>query len=228
MGEDNGLHTPLGSASTARRRSRALAAVNIVAKATAVALSLYPLAAPGKPQFNGKAMRPRAIAYPLVALAVPVTWLGRGRPAPYPHAADLLLGLPLILDAGANTFDVYRRVKDFDLLVHTANALFGVTAFGAALSPLMPNRWSAAALATSLGISGAALWEVAEYAARKSGETGLELSYENTMLDVATSAVGAVAGGIITAVVLWPRRAEVGALFGWRLVERPPRAPRST
>ena len=46
------------------------------------------------------------------------------------------------------------------------------------------------------------------------------------MLDIVTSAVGAAAGGIITAVALWPRRAEVGALFGWRLVERPPRAPR--
>ena len=226
MGAVNSLNTPLASSSSARRRSWALVAANIAVKTTAIALSLYPLAARDRPQFHGKAMRPRAIAYPLIPLAVPITWLRRGRPAPYPHAADLLLGLPLILDAGANTFDVYRRVKNFDLVVHTANALFGVTTFGAALSPLMPNRWAAAALATSLGISGAALWEVAEYAALQSGETGLELTYENTMLDIVTSAVGAAAGGIITAAVSWPRRAEVGALFGWRLVERPPRAPR--
>lgn len=226
MASVDSLRVAAATRSVARRRPTALFAANIAAKVTAVVLSLFPLAAPNRPQFRGKAMRPRAIAYPLIPLAVPVTWLRRGRPQPYPHAADLVLSLPLILDAGANAFDVYRRVKNFDLLVHTVNALFGVTVFGAALSPLMPNRWSAAALATSLGISGAALWEVAEFAALKSGEEGLELSYENTMLDVLTSAVGASLGGIVTAAVLWPHRAEVGALFGWRLVERPRRRPR--
>jgi len=198
-----------------------LAVANTVAKITAVGLSLYPLAAPDRPQFRGKAMRPRAIAYPMIPLAVPVTWLRRGRPAPYPHAADLLLSLPVILDAGANAVDIYRRVRNFDLLVHTVNAFVGAIVFGAALAPLMPNRWSSAALATSLGISMAAIWELAEFTALKSGEDGLELTYENTMLDIATSSLGAAAAGIVTAAVVWPRRAEVGALFGWRLVERP-------
>lgn len=217
------VHADGESAAHVQRGPTVLAAANIAAKVTAVALSAYPLSELDRPQFRGKAMRPRAILYPLIPLAVPLTWLRRGRPSPYPHAADLALSLPLVLDAGANTLDVYRRVKNFDLLVHTVNALCGVIAFGAALSPLMPNRWSAAALATSLGISGAALWEVAEYAALKSGERGLDLTYENTMLDVLTSAIGAAIGGAVTAAVLWPRRAEVGALFGWRLVERPHR-----
>lgn len=224
-----GLEHPLSSGGVGALRarpSRGLGSANVIAKAAAITLALYPLSAPDRPQFRSKAMRPRAIVYPLIPLAIPVTWLRRGRPAPYPHAVDLMLSLPLILDAGANAFDVYRRVKDFDLLVHTVNALVGVTAFGAALSPLMPNRWSAAALAASLGISGAALWEVAEFAALKSGERGLELSYDNTMLDVLTSAIGAVGGGLVTAAILWPRRAEIGALFGWRSVERTPRPAR--
>lgn len=210
-----------GATSAERRRPTILAVANTVAKITAVGLSLYPLAAPDRPQFRGKAMRPRAIAYPMIPLAVPVTWLRRGRPAPYPHAADLLLSLPVILDAGANAVDIYRRVRNFDLLVHTVNAFVGAIVFGAALAPLMPNRWSSAALATSLGISMAAIWELAEFTALKSGEDGLELTYENTMLDIATSSLGAAAAGIVTAAVVWPRRAEVGALFGWRLVERP-------
>lgn len=84
----------------------------------------------------------------------------------------------------------------------------------------MPNRWAAAALATSLGISLEALWEVAEYVAHRRGETGMTLTYENTIADIASSSVGAAVGGLVTAALLWPRRGEVGALFGWRLVER--------
>lgn len=137
-----------------------------------------------------------------------------------------MLSLPVVLDAGANALDVYRRVPRFDLLVHGVNATLGVSAFGAGLSPLMPNRWSAAILAASLGVSGEALWELAEYGALKSGEGGLALTYENTMLDILTSTVGALVGGLVVGALLWPRRGEVGALFGWRLVERAARPPR--
>ncbi|HZP97191.1 MAG TPA: hypothetical protein VFC31_12805 [Candidatus Limnocylindria bacterium] len=171
-------------------------------------------------------MRARAFAYSLLPLAIPLTWLRRGRPTPYPHAVDLLLSLPVVLDAGANAFDLYRRVRAFDLAVHGVNAALGVSALGAGLSPLMPNRWSAAALATSLGISGEALWELAEYGALKSGEDGLALTYENTMLDILASTIGALAGALVVGALLWPRRGEVGALFGWRLVERAARPPR--
>jgi len=203
-----------------------LPSANIAAKLIAVTLALYPLWVPDLPQFRGKAMRARAFAYSLLPLAIPLTWLRRGRPTPYPHAVDLLLSLPVVLDAGANAFDLYRRVRAFDLAVHGVNAALGVSALGAGLSPLMPNRWSAAALATSLGISGEALWELAEYGALKSGEDGLALTYENTMLDILASTIGALAGALVVGALLWPRRGEVGALFGWRLVERAARPPR--
>ena len=197
-----------------------LAAANAALKGAAICLALYPLVRPDKPQFQHKAMRPRALIYPLVPLAIPVTWWRRARPAPYPHAMDITLALPLVLDAGANAFDVYRRMENIDLAIHAVNTALVVAGLGAALAPVMPNRWSTAALATSLGIAGEALWEVAEFAALKTGEDGLELTYDNTMLDIISSSIGAAFGGLVTAAALWPRRGEVGALFGWRLIQR--------
>ena len=135
---------------------------------------------------------------------------------------DITLALPLVLDAGANAFDVYRRMENIDLAIHAVNTALVVAGLGAALAPVMPNRWSTAALATSLGIAGEALWEVAEFAALKTGEDGLELTYDNTMLDIISSSIGAALGGLVTAAALWPRRGEVGAL----VPEAPDRAAR--
>lgn len=200
-------------------RLRPLAAANALTKAVAIALAGLPFLAPERPGYHRKAMRARAIVYPLVPLAIPFIWWRRGRPAPYPHAVDIGFSLPLILDAGANALDLYR-IKNLDLIVHFVNTGMVVAAFGAGLAPLMPNRWTAAALATSLGISLEALWEVAEYMAHRTGETGLTLTYDNTIADIASSSLGAGFGGLLTAGVLWSHRAAVGALFGWRLVER--------
>ncbi|PZR64198.1 MAG: hypothetical protein DLM71_03005 [Chloroflexi bacterium] len=201
-----------------------LVTTNLVTKAVALGLAVLPLLAPERAGYHRKAMRARAVVYPLVPLAIPLTWWRRGRPAPYPHAVDIGLALPLIIDAGANAFDVYNRIKNFDLAVHVVNTAVIVSTFGAGLSPLMPNRWSAAVLATSLGISGEALWEVAEYLAQRSGEDGMRLTYDNTIHDIISSSLGAAIGGLVTATLLWPWRAEVGALFGWRLVQRQRRA----
>ena len=198
--------------------------VNIATKALALALAALPLLAPNRPGYRRKAMRARAVVYPLVPMAIPFTWSRRGRPAPYPHAIDIALALPLILDAGANASDLYGRVRNLDLVVHLVNTGLVVAAVGAGLSPLMPNRWSAAVLATSLGISAEALWEIAEYLAQRSGATGMDLTYDNTIHDLISSSAGAAIGGLATAGLLWPRRGEVGALFGWRLVQRPRRA----
>lgn len=112
-----------------------------------------------------------------------------------------------------------RRVPRLDLVVHAANAALLGSAAGAAIAPLLSSRWLTAALIASFGVTGEALWEVAEYLALRSGETGLELTYENTMHDLIASTTGALAGGVVTAVLIWPRRGEVGRLFGWRLVE---------
>lgn len=204
---------------------RWLPLANLAAKALGIAFALYPLLRPDRPQFARKAMRARALSYPLAPSLVPLAWWRAGRPAPYPHAADAALSLPLILDGGANAFDLYRRLPKLDLAVHAANAALLGSAAGAAIAPLLTSRWLAAALIASFGISAEALWELAEYAALKSGEHGMELTYENTMHDVLASTIGAVAGGAVTALLIWPRRGEVGRLFGWRLIEPDPEAP---
>lgn len=60
-----------------------LISANVAAKLLAIALALYPLYVPDRPQFRGKAMRARAVVYPLLPFAIPLTWLWRGRPTPY-------------------------------------------------------------------------------------------------------------------------------------------------
>lgn len=104
-----------------------LALANIATKVAAIGLAALPILDPDRPGYRRKAMRARAVAYPLVPLAIPLTWGLRGRPAPYPHAVDLALSVPLIIDAGANAVDLYR-IRHLDLVVHLVNTATVVAA----------------------------------------------------------------------------------------------------
>jgi hypothetical protein len=61
----------------------------------------------------------RLVGYPLVALAVPVWWALRGRRR-YPHAADLCLTAPFLLDTAGNTANLYDSVWWWDDAMHVA------------------------------------------------------------------------------------------------------------
>ena len=49
----------------------------------------------------------------------------------------------------------------------------------------------------------------------KSGSSGLQLTYENTIQDLVTSFLGGVLAAIVVATVLWPKPGTPRSLFGW-------------
>jgi hypothetical protein len=188
----------------------------LASKALVIALSVYPLLRPGSSHFAGKAMGIRAVLYPAVTLVIPLVWLGSGRPAPYPVVADVALAVPFIVDAGANVLGLFA-VRGFDAIPHASGWFFLCVAFGLAIAPLAGQPWIAFGLVLGFGAVMDILWEVAEFALMKSGSSGLQLTYENTIQDLVMSLTGAAIGAAVVATVLWPSANTPSTLFGWAI-----------
>ncbi len=58
-------------------------------------------------------------------------------------------------------------------------------------------------------------WEIAEFLLSRSGASGLQLTYQNTIQDLAMSLAGAAVGALAIATVLWPPGGAPAAPFGW-------------
>jgi len=190
-------------------------ALDLVVKAAVLGLSLYPLTRPGSSHFAGKAMGVRAVLYPATTLLIPATWWLAGRPEPYPFLADIALGLPFVLDAAGNVFGLFA-IKGFDALPHAAGWFFLSVAFGLAIAPLVGEPWIAFGLVVGFGAVVDILWEVGEFLLMRSGASGLQLTYENTIQDLVFSLAGAAVAAVVVATVLWPADGTPATLFGWR------------
>ena len=188
--------------------------VDLAVKVAVVGLSLFPLLRRGASHFQGKAMGVRAAFYPVAILVIPLTWLLSGRPEPYPYLADIALGMPFVLDAAGNVFGLFA-IPRFDAIPHFFGWFFLAIAFGLAISPLVGERWIAFGLALGLGAVLDILWEIGEFALMRSGASGLELTYENTIQDLAMSLTGAAVGALAIVTVLWPAAGTFPTLFGW-------------
>lgn len=186
----------------------------IVVKLVVVALTLYPLIRPGSSHFAGKAMEVRAVLYPAMMLLIPAIWLLAGRPHPYPALADIALGLPFAIDAGANVLGLFA-IRGFDAIPHATGWFFLSIAFGLAIAPLAGERWILFLLVLGFGAVVDILWEVGEFAMMKSGASGLDLTYENTIQDLVMSLSGAAVAALVLATILWPAPGTPATLFGW-------------
>lgn len=175
----------------------AWSAVSVLVKATIVALAIDAFANSSSPQFRGKAMRIRAMGYAGALLVVPVAWRIRGRREPYPRGLDLAVAMPLLVDAAGNAVGIYDRAH-VDDAIHFANGALLTSVVGALLGPRERTAWEAAGVATAIGISAAAGWEIMEWTAAKFGARGMNLSYDDTMEDLIETSAGAVLGGIAT------------------------------
>jgi glycopeptide antibiotics resistance protein len=144
-------------------------------------------------RFNGKAMVARALTYPLAGLVLPVAWWLRGRPRPYPHAIDSLVVLPFVVDTGGNVLDLYS-VYWFDDLAHFLNWAILVSAFALALRRTHLGPLPVWGLAIGLGAATEILWEIGEYLVMKLGSSGLQLTYEDTIGDLALGGCGTLLG----------------------------------
>jgi hypothetical protein len=190
-------------------------ALDLLVKAVVLGLSLYPLVRPGSSHFAGKAMGVRAVLYPAMTLLIPAAWLLAGRPEPYPFLADIALALPFVLDAAGNVFGWFA-IKGFDALPHALGWFFLSIAFGLAVTPLAGEPWIAFGLVLGFGAVADILWEAGEFLLMRSGASGLQLTYENTIQDLVMSLSGATAAAVVMATVLWPSSGTPVAIFGWQ------------
>jgi hypothetical protein len=188
--------------------------LDVAVKVAVVALSVYPLLDPDASHFEGKAMGVRALIYPVFAFLIPAAWLIARRPTPYPYLADIALGLPFAIDAAGNVFGLFA-IKGFDALPHATGWFFLCLAFGLAVAPMLDRRWVGFLLVVGFGASIDILWELGEYLLMKSGSSGLQLTYENTIQDLVTSFLGGVLAAGVVATVLWPKPGTPRSLFGW-------------
>jgi len=184
---------------------RRLLWLNIAVKALLIALLVFSVTS-GLQRFEGKAMLARALTYPLAALVVPVVWHLRGRPRPYPHLVDILIVLPFAIDTGGNVLDLYS-LWWFDDVAHFLNWWILVSAFALALRRTPLDRLTAWSIAVGFGAATEILWELGEYAVMKLGSSGLQLTYEDTIGDLALGGSGTLLGA--TLVSLAARRAVV-------------------
>src|SRR5215207_9629929 len=180
----------------------------------AVGFALVPIVRPESSHFAGKAMGVRALLYPSTTLLIPAIWLVAGRPSPYPVWADIALGLPFAIDAGANVFGLFA-IRRFDAIPHATGWFFLSIAFGLAVAPLVGERWILFGLVLGFGAVADILWEVGEFAMMRSGASGLQLTYENTIQDLLVSLAGATVAAIVMVTLLWPTQGTPTSIFGW-------------
>jgi hypothetical protein len=190
----------------AQRRSRVDALirspafwVDVAIKASLVGLLVFALARPDLPQFAGKAMWGRAIAYPVGVMIVPVAWWLSGRRPPYPYAIDILLSLPFLIDVAGNAANLYDTIDWWDDLNHFVNWGLLSAAFGQFLIRLNIGRLEAVALTIGFGGVTAILWEFAEYITFIRNSSELDTAYTDTLGDLALGLSGSVVAALVTA-----------------------------
>jgi hypothetical protein len=183
----------------ARSSSRGLLAVDLAVKIGTVVLLLWAVLNPDMPQFQGKAFTGRAIAYPAVLLLIPLGWWVFGyRTISFPFAADILFGLPFLIDVSGNALNLYDTIEWWDDANHLINWTLHTSAVGLLLRY---GEWSGATRATlafGYAVTTAVLWEFAEYVTFVPDSPEAATAYADTLLDLALGMLGGLVAAILT------------------------------
>lgn len=122
---------------------------------------------------------------------------------------------PLLLDAAGNALGLYEAAH-IDDLVHFTNAAIVSGVAGTMFAPHVDERWHAAVAGASVAVVGEVAWELAEFGAWKFlGADGMNLTYADTMDDIAESWLGALVGGLFILTRL-PRAKGDRQEAGWQ------------
>ncbi len=179
-------------ATVAAKRFNIAMKVGIVA-AFAVAI-LVPL-----DHLEGKGMAFRAPLFVGSAALIPLMQRFRRQPrVPYPHLGDGLLVAPFLLDTLGNLFGFYDNYDVTDDVLHFSNWVLLVGAF-MAFRYRRTDRDNEAVL-TGVGVGAIAIvvWEIMEWAIAETGAGGgLQLTYGDTIGDLAMSTTGGMVGALI-------------------------------
>jgi hypothetical protein len=186
-------------------QARTLLVLDVAVKVAVVSLLILAVARPDLPQFAGKAMTGRAIAYPLAILVVPVAWwfTGRRRRVAYPYVLDILIGLPFLIDTAGNALNLYDTIGWLDDANHFVNWAILVAGFGQLLVRLPVRPLEAWGLAVGFGAVTAILWELVEYWTFIRHSSELRTAYTDTLGDLALGLAGSVLAATVTVTVLW-------------------------
>jgi hypothetical protein len=182
-------------------------AVDVAVKVATVLLLLVAVARPDLPQFAGKAFQGRAVAYPLALLVVPIGWwlLGRPRGLAFPVAADILLGLPFLIDVAGNALNLYDSIDWWDDANHLVNWFVHTAAIAVLLRLGSWGRWTRVGLAVAWAASTAILWEIAEFALFVRGSPELATAYSDTIGDLALGLLGGTIAALLVGGLAAPR-----------------------
>lgn len=178
---------------------RGLLVVDLAVKIGSVVLLLWAVLNPDAPQFQGKAFAARAIVYPAVLLLIPLGWWVFGyRTIAFPFAADILFGLPFLIDVSGNALNLYDTIEWWDDANHLVNWGFHTAAVGLLLRFA---EWSwpiRAALAFGYAVTTAVLWEFAEYVTFIPDSPEAVTAYSDTVLDLGLGMLGGLVAAILT------------------------------
>ena len=173
--------------------------VDLAVKVLTVALLLWAVANPDLPQFHGKAFTARAILYPIALVALPVIWRVTGRRIPFPVVADILIGLPFLIDVLGNALNLYDSIDRWDDLNHLVNWGLHTAAIGLLLR-YGPWGWrTRVALAFCWAVTSAVLWEFGEYVTFVPNSPEAATAYRDTLGDLALGMLGGLIAAFITA-----------------------------
>jgi hypothetical protein len=179
---------------------RGFLAIDVAVKLATVGLLAWAVLSPDLPQFQGKAFAGRAIAYPVALLAVPILWwlLARHR-MPFPVLADILIGLPFLIDVAGNALNLYDTIEWWDDLNHLVNWALHTAAVGLLLRYATWTPPTRIALAFCWAVTTAVLWEFAEYVTFVPNSPEAATAYADTLLDLALGMLGGLIAAIVVA-----------------------------
>jgi hypothetical protein len=179
---------------------RGFLAIDVAVKLATVGLLAWAVLSPDLPQFQGKAFAGRAIAYPVALLAVPILWwlLARHRML-FPVLADILIGLPFLIDVAGNALNLYDTIEWWDDLNHLVNWALHTAAVGLLLRSGTWTPSTRIALAFCWAVTTAVLWELAEYVTFVPKSPEAATAYADTLLDLALGMLGGLIAAIVVA-----------------------------
>lgn len=178
--------------------SRLWLLVDLAIRVATVVLLAWAILNPDLPQFTGKAFTGRALAYPIALLVLPIGWwrFGRAR-VPFPVAADILLGLPFLIDVAGNALDLYDTIDWWDDANHFVNWALHTAAIALLLRMGPWGHRTRVALAYCWAVTSAVLWEFAEAVTFVPGSAEASTAYGDTLLDLALGMLGGLVAAVL-------------------------------
>jgi hypothetical protein len=172
---------------------------DLAIKMLTVIILAWAVVNPDLPQFQGKGFAARAIVYPAALLVVPLGWwVFRPVGIRYPLAADILVGLPFLIDVIGNALDLYDTIAWWDDANHLVNWALHSAAIGLLLRYGDWSRGIRGALTFGYAVTSAVLWEFAEYVTFIPDSPEAASAYGDTLLDLALGMIGGLVAAVVT------------------------------